>query len=115
MTYKNITIDQACDFALTLNLSNPDGSRLNVGSYVFSGNIKASYYSNTVIDSLNVVAVDAPNGNISIQWAAANSAKVDAKFTYVYDVMGTTGGTTTKIVNGLLFINPSVTNVNPTG
>ena len=114
MSYKDLFVDQACDFSVTLNLTNPDGTFLNVAGYSFTSNIKASYYSNTVVDSMVITAVDEPNGNISVSWAAANSANVDASVVYVYDVIGkSSSNVTSKILNGLLRLNPTVTGVSP--
>ena len=115
MAYKDLFVDQACDFNVTLNLSNPDGTALNVAGYTFSSNLKTSHFTDNVTDSLAVNIVDAPNGNISITWAAANSANTDAKLTYVYDVLGKAPSTnqTSKILWGLLRINPGVTQVTP--
>lgn len=119
MSYKDLFIDQGCDFSLTITLSNPDGTAINLAAnYSFAGSFKENYYyQQNATDLLTCTISDAPNGNVTISYPAANSANVQALYSYVYDIIQTNtkvGSVNTKIQWGILRINPSVTGITPT-
>lgn len=109
MPYAELTIDQGTTFESTLDLVNDDGSVINVTNYVFSGQIRKSYYSSSPTANLTLNIVDAANGNVNIYLSAATTANIKAG-RYVYDVkMKDTANTVTRIVEGIITITPQVT------
>jgi hypothetical protein len=113
--YTDLYIDQGADFETTLDLIADDGTPINIVGYVFSSQIRKSYYSSNATANLKVVITDAANGNTLITLDAANTSNIwPGK--YVYDVkMKDSADTITRVVEGIITITPGVTrNVNPT-
>lgn len=109
MPYAELTIDQGATFESNLDLVNDDGSVINVTNYVFSGQIRKSYYSTSTTANLILNIVDAANGNVNIYLSAATTANIKAG-RYVYDVkMKDTTNTVTRIVEGIITVTPQVT------
>lgn len=109
MPYAELTVDQGTTFESNLDLVNDDGSVINVTNYVFSGQIRKSYYSTSTTANLVLNIVDAANGNVNIYLSAATTANIKAG-RYVYDVkMKDTTNTVTRIVEGIITVTPQVT------
>jgi len=111
--YQDFQCDQGADFAQNVLITNADGSATNVAPYIFSANIKTSYFSANVVDTLTVTAIDAPNGNVQISYAGANSSNIPAGH-YVYDVRAAnTGSGVQRLLQGIFFLVPGVTAITP--
>lgn len=109
MPYAELTIDQGATFESNLDLVDDDGSSINVAGYVFSGQIRKSYYSLTPTANLTLNIVDSSNGNVNIYLSSATTANIKAG-RYVYDVkMTDTSNTVTRIVEGIITVTPQVT------
>lgn len=109
MPYAELTVDQGSTFESTLDLVNDDGSAINVTNYVFSGQIRKSYYSANATANLTISVVDADNGNVNITLDAATTSNIKAG-RYLYDVkMIDTSNVVTRIVEGIITITPQVT------
>jgi len=109
MAYTDLTIDQGTDFTSALNLQADDGSTINCVGYVFTSQIRKSYYTNTITGNIIVTAMDAPNGVMQLNMSAANTANIFPG-RYVYDVkMKDSFNVTTRIVEGIVTITPQVT------
>lgn len=109
MPYAELTVDQGTTFESTLDLVNDDGSAINVANYVFSGQIRKSYYSSSATANITITVVNAANGNVKIGLSAATTANIKAG-RYLYDVkMTDTSNTVTRIVEGIITITPQVT------
>lgn len=112
-TYVDLNLIQGDDFGYLIQLSNPDGTGLNIAGYTFSSWAKSSYYSNTLAATMLMVSSDPANGNLTMSLDAANTANLPAG-TYVYDVsMKDTASLTQHILTGLLLVAPGVTNITP--
>lgn len=109
MPYTELTINQGATFESDLDLVDDDGSAINVAGYVFSGQIRKSYYSLNPTANLTLNIVNAANGNVNIVLSAATTANIKAG-RYVYDVkMTDTANVTTRIVEGIITVTPQVT------
>lgn len=109
MPYAELTVDQGATFETNLDLVADDGSAINVTNYLFSGQVRKSYYSANATANLTITVVSAANGNVNVSLNAATTANIKAG-RYLYDVkMTDTANTVTRIVEGIITITPQVT------
>ena len=107
--YTDLTIDQGADYETTFDLVADDGTPVNITGYVFTGQIRKSYYSTNPTANLVITILNAVNGNTTISLGAANTANIVAG-RYVYDVkMKDSSNVTTRVVEGIITITPQVT------
>jgi hypothetical protein len=109
MPYAELTVDQGSTFETNLDLVADDGTSINLTNYIFSGQIRKSYYSNNATANLTITVTDAANGNLNLSLNAATTTNIKAG-RYLYDVkMTDTANTVTRIVEGIITITPQVT------
>jgi hypothetical protein len=107
--YTDLTIDQGADFETSLDLIADDGTAINIAGYIFSGQIRKSYYSANTSGSLEFTILDAANGNTIVSINSANTANIPAG-RYVYDIkMEDTSNTITRVLEGIVTVTPQVT------
>jgi hypothetical protein len=108
MPYTELTVDQGTTFETNLDLIADDGTAINVTNYLFSGQIRKSYYSANATANLTITVVNAANGNVNLSLNAATTANIKAG-RYLYDVkMEDTANIVTRIVEGIITITPQV-------
>lgn len=108
MAYVELNIDQGTTFETSLDLTNDDGSTMNVTSYTFLSQIRKSYFSNTVTANITTTIVNAAAGNVKMSMTAANTANIKAG-RYLYDLkMTSPSGVTTRVIEGIITISPQV-------
>lgn len=109
MAYTDLTVDQGADFQSTLDLIADDGTAINVAGYVFSSQIRKSYYSSNAAATITVTVADEANGNLILSLSSAITANI-MPGRYLYDVkMRDTANVATRIVEGIITITPQVT------
>ena len=109
MSYAELTVDQGSNFESTIDLVSDDGAVINVAGYVFTGQLRKSYYSANATANLTLTIVNAANGNVKVSISAANTANIKAG-RYLYDIkMRDTSNTVTRLVEGVITITPQVT------
>jgi ribosomal protein S1 len=109
MSYAELTVDQGSTFESTIDLVSDDGAVINVAGYVFTGQIRKSYYSANATANLTLTIINAANGNVKVSISAANTANIKAG-RYLYDIkMTDTSNTVTRLVEGIITITPQVT------
>lgn len=109
MPYAELVVDQGATYETTIDLIADDGTAVNVAGYVFSGQIRKSYYSQSPTANLTLTISNAANGNVIMSLNSATTANIKAG-RYVYDVkMIDVANTTTRIVEGIITITPQVT------
>lgn len=109
MPYAELTVDQGSSFDTNIDLVADDGTSINVSNYIFSGQIRKSYYSSNPTANLSITITDAANGNIAVSLNAATTTNIKAG-RYLYDIkMTDTSNTVTRIVEGIITITPQVT------
>lgn len=108
MPYAELTVDQGTTFDTSLDLVGDDGVAINVAGYVFTAQIRKSYYSSKPVANLTITIVDGANGNIMMTMNSATTTNIKAG-RYLYDVkMTDTTNTVTRIVEGVLTVTPQV-------
>jgi hypothetical protein len=109
MPYAELTVDQGTTYENNLDLVADDGTAINVAGYVFSGQIRKSYYSTKPTANFAIQIINAATGNVNIALSAATTANIKAG-RYVYDVkMVDNFSQVTRIVEGIITITPQVT------
>jgi hypothetical protein len=109
--YVELYIDQGSDFSTTVNL-NDDSTNLpqNVYGYTITSSLRRSLLSPNTAANLTCSVYDAPNGEFLISLTAGQTANL--RFgSYLFDVKvhDTLGATTTRLIEGVMFVTPSVT------
>jgi hypothetical protein len=107
--YTELFVDQGTDFESSIDLVGDDGSPINVASYIFTGQIRKSYYSKNPAANISFTIVNAVGGNVKMTMSAGTTANIPAG-RYLYDVkMIDSAATTNRLVEGIITINPQVT------
>ena len=107
--FVELDIDQGTDFNFDLDLTNDDGTAINVTNYTFSSSIRKSYYSSGVAANLSVTIHDASNGNVVLSLNSATTSNIKSG-RYLFDVKQVdSSNTTTRLVEGVVTILPQVT------
>ena len=109
--YVELYIDQGSDFSTTVNL-NDDSTNLpqNVYGYTITCSLRRSLLSPNTAANLTCSVYDSANGEFLISLTAGQTANL--RFgSYLFDVKvhDTLGATTTRLIEGVMFVTPSVT------
>ena len=108
MAYTDLYVDQGADYFTNMDLTEDDGSPINVTGYAFTGQIRKSYYSTNPTANLVISIVNGPNGNLNITMSSAVTANISPG-RYVYDVkMMDTANVTVRIMEGIVTVTPQV-------
>jgi hypothetical protein len=105
-----LDIDQGTSFNIILDLTKNDGSAMNITAYTITSSIRKSYYSSSYIN-LTAEIPDAANGKISLKLLASQTANIKAG-RYLFDVKAVSPDATpitTRLVEGIVTVNPQVT------
>jgi uncharacterized membrane protein len=107
--FVELDLDQGTDLSYNLDLTQDDGSPLNITGYIFTSSIRKSYYSANVTANLTVTIVSAANGNVTLTMNSATTSNIKAG-RYLFDVkQKDTANLTTRIVEGIITVLPQVT------
>ena len=105
----NLVIDQGADYDKTVNLSDGDGTNLNLTGYTCLAQIRKHYTSTTAVDFTVGFSADRSDGNINLTLTDVQTAAM-APGRYVYDVSLTdASGKKERVVEGIVSVMPSVT------
>lgn len=108
-SFVELSLDQGTDFSVNIDLTNDDGSVINVTNYTFSSSIRKSYYSANATANLTVTVANAANGNVILSMNAATSSNVKAG-RYLYDVkMTNNSNVTSRFMEGIITVYPQIT------
>lgn len=108
-TFLELYCDQGTDFNFTLDITNDDGTPVNVANYTITSSIRKSYYSSGVTANLTVAVLNAANGNLSLSMNSATTTKIKAG-RYLYDVkMKDAGNTVSRVIEGIITVYPQIT------
>ena len=104
----NIFIDQGADFTTTVTVTDSNGDAVSLAGYSAAAQIRKSYSSSTSTAFTTSIS-NASGGEITITLTDIQTAALDAG-RYLYDVLITaSGGDKTRVVEGQVTVNPSVT------
>jgi hypothetical protein len=115
-------IEQGADFYLLVTLQNGAGESIDLTGHTFSGKIRSTASSSTVIAEFDFTVLDqtmaATKGKIEVELPAAESSAitldpspdVERKLSfYTYDIESVFSGTVVRWLEGLVTISPEVT------
>ncbi len=104
----NLYIDQGTDFNVTVDVTNTDGSVLNLSNYTAVSQIRKTYGSSTVSATF-ATSIAAAQGQVTLTLTDTQTAGLTAG-RYVYDLnITSSAGTTTRVVEGQVVLTPGVT------
>lgn len=99
----NLYIDQGSDYQVTITVDDMD-----LTGYTVKAQMRKSYGSSTAYNFDGDVS-DGPAGQLTLSLLADDSSEMPAG-RYLYDVEVTSsGGTKTRVVEGLVILNPQIT------
>ena len=104
----NIFIDQGATFTTTVTVTDSSGSAVNLSGYSVAAQIRKTFLSASAT-AFTASISNASSGEITISLTPTQTAALEAG-RFVYDVVITaSGGTKTRVVQGQVTVNPSVT------
>ena len=104
----NIFIDQGADFTTTVTVTDSSDSAVNLTGYSSAAQIRKSNLSSTSTAFATSITDEAA-GQLTITLTDTQTTALESG-RYVYDVVITSGGgTKTRVVEGQVTVNPSVT------
>ena len=104
----NIFIDQGATFTTTVTVTDANGDAVNLSGYSVAAQIRKTFLSSTAT-SFTATISNASSGEITISLSPTQTTALEAG-RFVYDVLITaSGGTKTRVVEGQVTVNPSVT------
>lgn len=106
--FVELTLEQGATFTTTINVNENDGTPKDLSSYTARSQMRKSYYATTAKD-FTLTKTNAVGGELTMSMTAANTANLTPG-RYVYDVeIEDTGGTVTRIFEGIVVVMPGVT------
>ena len=104
----NIFIDQGATFTTTVTVTDANGDAVALSGYSVAAQIRKSHLSSTST-AFTASISNASAGEITISLTDSQTTSLEAG-RYVYDVLITaSGGAKTRVVEGQVTVNPSVT------
>lgn len=104
----NLFIDQGTDFSVTVDVTDTDGSVLDLDGYSASAQIRKTYASSSVSATFGT-SISASNGQVTLTLSDTVTAGLSAG-RYVYDLnIESSGGQVTRVVEGQAIVTPGVT------
>ena len=105
----NIFIDQGANFSTTLTINDSTGSALDLTNYTAIAQIRKSPSSSTSVSFTAAFVDPRTSGKITLTLTDTQTTALEAG-RFVYDVVITAAdGTKTRVVEGQVTVNPSVT------
>ena len=109
-TISNLYVDAGATYSNIITVTASNGQALNLTGYSVASQMRKSYQSSTAYD-FTASIYDANNGKIRLQLTDSDSAAIPAG-RWLYDVeITSTGGTKTRVVEGIVTVNPQITQV----
>ena len=104
----NIFIDQGATFTTTVTVTDANGDAVSLSGYSVAAQIRKTFLSSSAT-AFTATISNASAGEITITLSPTQTAALEAG-RFVYDVVITaSGGTKTRVVEGQVTVNPSVT------
>ena len=104
----NIFIDQGATFTTTVTVTDANGDAVSLSGYSVAAQIRKTFLSSSAT-AFTATISNASAGEITISLSPTQTATLEAG-RFVYDVLITaSGGTKTRVVEGQVTVNPSVT------
>jgi tetrahydromethanopterin S-methyltransferase subunit H len=109
--YQDLFLEQGTTFTTQLNLSDDTGVPYNLSGFTIKSQARSSYYSSNVAINFTANIINANTGTVQLFANSAVTSNVSSVQKLVYDVIITEvdTGTVTRILEGQIFVSPSVT------
>ena len=105
----NIFIDQGATFTTTVTVTDANGDAVNLSGYSVAAQIRKTFLSSTATSFTTAFVDPRTTGKITLTLTDTQTAALEAG-RFVYDVVITSAdGTKTRVVEGQVTVNPSVT------
>jgi hypothetical protein len=102
-----LDIDQGSDFVTEMTLENDDGTPIILSGFIVRSQFRKSYNSTVGYDF--VTAITAPTqGKFTLSLSGITSSNIKPG-RYLYDVEISNGNNRTRVVEGVITINPEIT------
>ena len=105
-TKANLVIDQGATFSADLDILDENGDIIQLSGYTASSQIRKWYTSTKYVEF--TAAVNSDIGVITLSLTSDQTSSLSAG-RYVYDVEITDNVTISRIVEGIITVNPNVT------
>jgi len=102
----NLIVDQGADFIYNVYLIDQNGDAFDISGYTANAQIRKTYTSSTY--STIDVAVGSTDGLVTLSMNAAVTANLTNN-RYVYDLQLHSNNVTSRIMEGIVTVNPEVT------
>jgi hypothetical protein len=107
--YANLTIDQGSSYYSTIDLEGSNGLPYDLTGHTARGQIRRTYSSLTSYP-FTVTIPDAQQGNIAIELGHTATIQMKAgRYVYDIEIIDSTTGDITRVVEGQVEITPGVT------
>lgn len=108
-SYVELSCDQGTDFKINLDLTNDDGSLMNIAGYSFASTMRKSYYSRAATANMTVSIVSAASGNVLLSMNSATTANIPSG-RYLYDIkMTDSSNVKSRVIEGIITVFPQIT------
>lgn len=98
----NIVIEKNTDFSTNFKLKK-DGAPLDLTGYTFASKLRKHYTASTAYNFTVTPLAPLSNGIIKVSMASSITSTIP-NGRYVYDVLTTISGTTTKVIEGTVIV-----------
>ena len=106
-TKANLVIDQGSDYYVTLHLTDENGDIINLLNYTANSQIR-KWYTSLNTAAVFTTSINISSGEIELSLNANQTSNL-VSGRYVYDVELTNNGIVSRIVEGIVTVNPQVT------
>tara|TARA_E500000178_G_scaffold78831_1_gene76990 strand:+ start:603 stop:935 length:333 start_codon:yes stop_codon:yes gene_type:complete len=104
----NIFIDQGTDFSVTVDVTDANGSPLNLSGYTAASQIRKSYASSSASATFTT-SISASSGQVTMSLTDTQTSGLAAG-RYLYDLNITSSASvTSRVVEGQVIVTPGVT------
>ena len=106
----NLKIDQGARFSADVTVTNSDGAVTDLRGYTTEAKMAKSYGASDSVTITSALASDPTTGVIELTLNDTQTGALDAPARYVYDVYitQTSTSTVTRVIEGVITINPRV-------
>jgi hypothetical protein len=109
-TISNLYIDQGTTFSTIIDLTNQDGSPMNLTGFTIQAQIRKSYQSSTFTNFTASVYGTPTNGQIRLQLTPSVSSAMRAgRYLYDIEITNTTTQDKYRVLEGIVVISPEIT------
>ena len=109
--YQDIFLEQGTTFTTQMTLNDNTGAPYNLSGFTVRSQARTSYYSSNVALNFTATVANANTGIIQLSANSATTSNVSSIQKLVYDVIiiETATGSVTRVLEGQIFVSPSVT------